>query len=266
MRDGTPRQAIVVVGVDGSAGSDAAVGWAARSAVMFDRPLVVACIAQRSTGDQVVAAARAAAHAAEPDLRTEGQVAPGQPADQLRRLVAAGDLLVVGQHGIGAFGRLMLGSVGLQLAGCAPCPVVVTRHRSGRGRAPIVVGVDGSVVNDPALRFAFERAAATGEEILAVLAYEVGDDLPQHCRKIATERLDTALEPYRRAFPSITVRPDAVRGPAARALVESSRWASLVVVGARGDGGFAELRVGSVAQHALFLAGCPVAVVPPVTI
>jgi nucleotide-binding universal stress UspA family protein len=262
MRDGTRDEAMVVVGVDGSAGSDAAVDWAACTAVRLDRTLIVVSVEQPHVAAELVAAGRAAAHAARPGLRTQGCVAAGQPADQLRRLAAAGDLLVVGQHGLGAFGRSVIGSVALQLANYAPCPVVVARHRPGRGAAPVTVGVDGSARNDAALRFAFERANATGEDVRAVLAYDVGTDLPQHCRATATERLDAALAPYRKEFPMVVVRPDAIRGPASRAMIEASRWASLVVVGARGDGGFGELRLGSVAQHVLFLAGCPVAVVP----
>lgn len=251
-----------MVGVDGSAGSDAAVDWAACTAARLDRTLMVVSVEQPHVAAELVAAARAAAHAAQPGLRTQGCVAAGQPADQLRRLAEVDDLLVVGLHGAGAFARSVIGAVALQVAGHAPCPVVVARHRSGHGPAPITVGVDGSAHNEAALRFAFDRADATGEDVRAVLAYDVGTDLPQRCRAAATERLAAALEPYRSQFPTVVVAPDVIRGRAARALIEASRWASLVVVGARGSGGFGELRLGSVAQHVLFLAGCPVAVVP----
>jgi nucleotide-binding universal stress UspA family protein len=63
------------------------------------------------------------------------------------------------------------------------------------------------------------------------------------------------------AHPGLSLEPEAVPVPAARALVDASMQAALVVVGSRGRGAFEELLLGSVAQEVLHTAHCPVAVV-----
>jgi len=57
------------------------------------------------------------------------------------------------------------------------------------------------------------------------------------------------------------VEPRPVCDLPARALLEAAAGASLLVVGARGLGGFHGLLIGSVSQHCLRHASCPVAVV-----
>jgi nucleotide-binding universal stress UspA family protein len=62
-------------------------------------------------------------------------------------------------------------------------------------------------------------------------------------------------------YPDVTVTRDVVRGRADHTLIEASGRAQLLVVGARGVGGFRGLVFGSVSQAALHHAHCPVAVV-----
>ena len=70
--------------------------------------------------------------------------------------------------------------------------------------------------------------------------------------------------------PKLAVRVEPFDGPPAKALVERSASADLVVVGARGQGGFEGLRLGSVADQVRRHASCTVVVVhgtsqPPTT-
>ncbi len=51
---------------------------------------------------------------------------------------------------------------------------------------------------------------------------------------------------------------------AANAILDAAAEASLIVVGSRGRGGFTGLLLGSVSQHLINHASCPVVVVPPV--
>ena len=55
---------------------------------------------------------------------------------------------------------------------------------------------------------------------------------------------------------------EAVEGHPAQALVQAAEGASLLVVGTRGHGGFVGALLGSVSQHVVAQASCPVVVVP----
>jgi nucleotide-binding universal stress UspA family protein len=59
---------------------------------------------------------------------------------------------------------------------------------------------------------------------------------------------------------SVTVK--AFEGAPAQALIDASRDADLVVVGARGSGGFAALMLGSVSTQVAHHSACPVAIIP----
>jgi nucleotide-binding universal stress UspA family protein len=72
--------------------------------------------------------------------------------------------------------------------------------------------------------------------------------------------LSEALAGWCAKYPDVPVRRWLVRRHAARALVEASQGASLLVVGARGAGGFDGLRLGSVGDGVIRHSCCAVAV------
>lgn len=130
----------------------------------------------------------------------------------------------------------------------------------------IVVGIDGSEPSKAALRWAARQAALVGGVVEALIAWEypsfygwapAGFDFGDNAGAVLTQAIDEALGPDRR----VEVRPVVVCGNPAAVLLDASRGAELLVVGSRGHGGFTEALLGSVGQHLVQHAGCPVVVI-----
>lgn len=79
----------------------------------------------------------------------------------------------------------------------------------------------------------------------------------QHAEGLAAEGARRAHE----AEPDLDTEIDVLIGAAGAQLVSESEYADLIVLGNRGHGGFAGLRLGSVSQRVATHARCPVAVV-----
>ena len=77
----------------------------------------------------------------------------------------------------------------------------------------------------------------------------------------AREALDALIERELPGCDRARVQAQVIRGSAAAVLLEASRDADLLVVGNRGRGAFAELLLGSVSEHCVRHAPCPVVVV-----
>lgn len=99
------------------------------------------------------------------------------------------------------------------------------------------------------------------QEITAAMRSQA--DIEQAFRGRAEQLLDTVLGELHDLVNGIEVQRTVIedRHPA-KALLELSSDADLLVVGSRGHGGFAGLRMGSVSHAAALHAVCPVVVVP----
>jgi nucleotide-binding universal stress UspA family protein len=285
----------VLVGVDGSDSARAAVRWGAREAERRGIPLrlVQACelprgrhlgdpglgvdfhqVLVRDAREELAGSAAAAAEAA-PGVEVEQQVVVGYPIPVLESESRRAQVLVLGHRGLGGVGGLLLGSVAVALAAHGACPVVVVRGPDPApaqpSARPVAVGVDGSPTSEAALAFAYEAAAARGVPLVAVHTWwEMvlnptaaslvdWDAVESREREVLAERLAGWGEKY----PDVRVHRLVARMRAARALVEQSERAQLVVVGSRGRGGLGGLLLGSVSHALLHHASCPVAVVAP---
>lgn len=140
--------------------------------------------------------------------------------------------------------------------------------------ARIVVGVDGSANGERALQWAIEEAHLRGAELElvqvapeasrfdAVTALTSREELEQAAEALLEQILEEVVLP-RVDTGDLTVHRTVRSGATAEALCEVARDADLLVVGARGRGGFAGLLVGSVAGQVISHAPCPVVVVVP---
>jgi len=135
----------------------------------------------------------------------------------------------------------------------------------------IVVGVDGSESSKAALAWAVRQAALTGAKVDAVhawrnpVSYSYGYGyamvLPvTDLEKFAREALDGAIAAVADLAPGVDIRPVVVEDNPAQALLDAAKGADLLVVGCRGHGGFTEALLGSVGQHCVHHAECPVVV------
>jgi nucleotide-binding universal stress UspA family protein len=137
----------------------------------------------------------------------------------------------------------------------------------------ILVGVDGSPHAERALEWAAKEAALRHVPltVLAVhtvpagwagrgVAYPEDSELVRKTKAAAQELTDKVTARDGARPEAVTV--EAVNGIPADVLVRASADADLVVLGARGGGGFASLLVGSVSSQVAHHAHCPVVIVP----
>ncbi len=139
----------------------------------------------------------------------------------------------------------------------------------------IVVGVDQSAHARDALNWAMREAAArqTALTVITVipamaspftghpLSVPDADNAVQQARRAAEEAVAKSASEIGEIQP-VSVEVRAFTGYPAQALIDASREADLVVVGARGQGGFAALLLGSVSNQVAHHAACPVVIVP----
>jgi nucleotide-binding universal stress UspA family protein len=186
-----------------------------------------------------------------------GEVLDGPVARALCQRCAAASMIVVGDRGLGGFAGLRVGSVSLEVAAHAVCPVVVVRgelHASNR--RPVAVGVDDAPEAKLAVRYAFEEAASRGVGLVVVRAYGATVDRADEQRLVAE-----AVTSWQGRYPSVGVTTRLMPITAPHALTLVSHEAQLMVVGSRGCGGLAGLPLGAVSQQVLQHALCSVMVV-----
>ena len=136
------------------------------------------------------------------------------------------------------------------------------------GPARIVVGVDGSPSSRAALGWALRQARLVGGTLDAVITWDYpalyGWEAPmqdagfsEYAGKVLADCVHEALGDD---IP-VEIREMVELGNAAQVLLETSRTADLLVLGSRGLGGFAGATLGSVSQHCVQHATCPVVIV-----
>ena len=148
----------------------------------------------------------------------------------------------------------------------------------------IVVGVDGSEPGRAALRFALAEARLRSARLLVVHVWSFepsfgGDafgggysfplDTPETYRTLQHEAerfLEQEVASQRPVADGVEVELRVVDGRPAAVLIDAARDADLLVVGARGHGGFAGLLLGSVSMQCAHHAPCPLAIVPPANV
>jgi nucleotide-binding universal stress UspA family protein len=283
-------RAAVVVGVDGSYCSLAALDVAADEAVWRQRPLrVLHAYALPAGQDQMkfaeprvvtrwmVADAMSRALARHPGLEAGTRLVCGATDEVLLTESRTASLLVIGSRGLGGFRGLLAGSTGTRVTTGAHCPVIVVmRGEHAPDSGPVLLGVDGSRPSMAAIAFAFAEAAQREEPLIAFYAWVHphsvdGDSLDlvadgfAEAKRAAIRELDEALRGWGARYSEVAVSRKVLFSlDPARELVAASTRAGIVVVGSRRRGKMRSLLFGSVGYTLIHHSSCPVAVVPPI--
>jgi nucleotide-binding universal stress UspA family protein len=188
----------IVVGVDGSPASDAAVRWVAHEAAMRNSALtVVHAIAEpgmpwsqmrtpvnigewlRVEGNRIIAGAIEIARSGTDKggpAQINSELSFPAPVPALVHLSHDAEMVVVGCHGRSAVDRVLLGSVSTGLVHHAHCPVAVIHDETPLSAdAPVVVGIDGSPASELATAIAFDEASWRGVDLVALHAFDDTD-------------------------------------------------------------------------------------------
>lgn len=290
---GTAESHGVVVGVDGSAESEAAIVWAAQEAAQRRWPIILLhAVAPVVAGWPPIGPMRMevtewqrenARHVVEQAQKTlqANRTADGAPsdarvvyADVVTTLVDAtrhARLFVVGGRGVGVAGRGLLGSVSTALLHHARCPIAVIRAPEGGvpvdDKAPVLVGIDGSKASERATEWAFEEASRRCISLVAlhawsdIVVYPVMGVAWPELRGQGEAVLADHVSAWQRRYPEVPVESKLVCDRPAHWLIEESERCQLIVVGSHGRGAFTGLLLGSVSRSVVQSAKVPVIVV-----
>lgn len=277
----------IVVGADGSAGSANAMRWASGLADRHKAEIVV--MNGFVPTDSELPPQRAETLLAEQQRRLESWSSAAKLADiEVRCVVERGDartgivrvadreeadLIVVGRAGKSAGpGLLHIGSMAEWLAHHCDRAIAVVGGAVNTTIRSALVGVDGSNGSKAALQWVRELAAVADIEIVvASVEQPVLEWTPASSPKNWRRGLEDQI---RRDFASdlsaagVEFATLALRGSnVADALLQAAQdeRTDIVVVGARGLGGFGGLRIGGVALKTLHRADRPVVLIPPGT-
>ncbi|MFC4119901.1 universal stress protein [Nonomuraea zeae] len=278
---------MIIVGVDGSVASRAAVEWAAGDAVRKRVPLRIVHAVDTSwyqvgrrpdaappgtllrEGRRALREAEALVRERQPSVEVTTLEVEGEPAVVLREQAEDAVELVVGSRGLGGFSGALLGSVSVHVAGHFRCPVVVVRAERRPAHGEVVAGVDDSPECEPALAYAFEQAELRGAALRVLHAWRlpVHAFAPEAAYDLAEVRasqhrlVSDRVKALSHDYPQVIVIEDVQCALPAEALTAAAERADLLVVGSHGRGALGSALLGSVSRGVLHHASCPVAVV-----
>jgi len=268
----------IVAGYDGSPGAAQALRWAARAWARgttltvclawtpdhMELPTESAlCDLAKQHGQEVLTRGLPYAESALGPGLVHPDLAAGSAAQVLCERSRAAELLVVGSRGHSELPGLRLGSVAWEVAGHASGRVVVVRgawRPANRVPGPIVLGADGSPAGLAATVFAFEEAALRDVPLVTMCALTDAPGRLGGSHQVE-EDFDQIVAVAAKDYPDVSVVRQVLAGTPRAALLSAAADAQLLVVGARGRGGFGEMSLGSIAQAMLLYAPGPVAVV-----
>ncbi|MEI8406642.1 MULTISPECIES: universal stress protein [unclassified Kribbella] len=278
----------IAVGVDGSWADSGAVDWALYESRLSAAPIRVLHVvdSRPPVGPLNMPAAVQEAKQLVEEVREyldrhdslalhTGVILTGAPAQTLGRCTADDRMLVVGRHGRGLVGRLLIGSTAEAVVSESGTAVVVVppKWSPGDQAAPVVVGLDEIEYCETAVAFAAGLAAERGAPIRLVHVWDVatvytGDPASAAgavdlARRYHNDKLEAVGRQCRERFPGVTFETELRRGHRVAELIDASEEAAaeLLVVGGRSHHRLMAAMLGSTVRGILQHAGRPIAIV-----
>jgi nucleotide-binding universal stress UspA family protein len=264
----------IVVGVDGTAGSLAALDLAAGEAHRRRLPLQLLTVRSPGANFPGLADTLRRVCAEWPGLTVTARTPPGDPAEVLLAASRSATIVVVGRRDSDSPPGPR--SVCAQVAAHSLCPtILVPNDAPDSTDAPVMLGLGMSPEDGAAIGFGFDEAALRGVPLLAVHVWAgvpaaaVGAISPfaydVHRAESAADRMVAAeLSGWAEKYPDVTVdRMPLYDANPVRTLLDASALAGLVVIGARRYGRRSSQLLGQVARNLIQHATRPVAIVRP---
>lgn len=198
-----------------------------------------------------------------PELEVTSEVVIEEPSLALVVASHKADLLVLGGRSLSAMRRVLLGSVSTKVISYAACPVLVVHDRDMVLEGDVVAGIAPESGSPNTLRFAFEEAQRRGRPLHIVSARQHNLSATSLLRSLerksrveegiarAAEHTRELVEAQAVNFPDVEYKLDIVKDHAADALIERSQEAAVTVVGSHGKSSDMYGLLGSVSMAVL---------------
>ncbi|WP_172582668.1 universal stress protein [Subtercola boreus] len=276
----------IVVGVDGSAPSRAAIRWSMHRAAATGSSVVLAHIVEDSltvppehieakiqqTGNAFLQAELDFAHLVENHVPVTALLLQGDPLEQLAAASEHMVMVAVGTHKTGFVQGRVFGSKFIQLAARASSPVAFIPNFATRRRGGVVVGVGDVTEGQETIRFAAAEAARDGHDLTIVHCWEAPRtttprtpeeqaEATQFAALLSETVLADAKVVAGQAQPELSIRVRSVHRPAAEGLIDVSAAVSLLIIGRSHRNASLPGTVGSTVHDVLLNLGGPTVVI-----
>lgn len=278
-------KAKILVGIDGSSPSRAAVRWAVTRAAATGCAVTLVQVLDDEWGTigsemlaeveegtlRLVDAEADYARSLIPGVAITISRLRGDPMIELAIASLDAELVVVGTHKTGFLHGRAFGSRSLQLAASAHSPVAVIPEAFSSAGRGVVVGIDDSSASHAAVAFGADEAERTDQELVLVRAWKLPDLHGDHTRAVsaaeakqqasADRLMMDAVQTIHATHPALIVRCRSMRRAAAEALVDASTTANLLVIGSSRRHGIEQNALGSVSHDVLLNLSTPTLIV-----
>lgn len=263
----------ILVGIDGSVASRAAITWAISRAGDLRTAVSLLSVVDdewgtisnrdltelRTDTERLATRELSFARGIAGGVPVSAAIDVGAPMLELATTASAHESVVIGSHKTGTFHGHALGSRGLQLAAIAPVPIAVVPVTSMKGRSGVIVGAGTAPGWIEAVRFA-RREAARLDETLTVIRSDQG--VP-----FGDQELWALVDTGDADEASVDIMVHRSTAPAGEALANASHRAVLTVSGRPTEPGARGYRpLGRTNSDLLMNAGGPVTIVPHSTV